>query len=245
MKVRFLSRAVALSFMCIVMLTLSGCLYPSDQTPGNDVSARQAVLTVQDAIDRYQAQTGLLPIQNASESIPLYEKYKIDFGKLKRMGFIGQVPSAAFENGGSYQFLIIDEETKPQVKLLDLAIYQTVGGVQKKVDEYRVAHGDRNPAGDELYPGFPSVDFSKLGISSPDVMSMYSHQALNLMLDSQGRVLVDYGIDIATAVNKSNAQPKADEDMRRVLIEQSYYVPVRSPVYHWVDGEPRAVAANS
>jgi hypothetical protein len=242
MKVLQLTRALGLGLLALIMMTLAGCLYPEDQTPGGQASAREAVLTVQDAIDRYQQQTGLLPIQNANESVPIYEKYKVDFGKLKRMGFIAQIPSAAFENGGSFQFLIIDEETKPQVKLLDLGTFQAVNDIQKKVNEYRASHGNRNPSGDEQYPGFPVVDFKKLGMKAPDIVSVYSRQTLNVLVDEQGQAYVDYGIDIATAVNKTESKPQADEDLRRVLIDASYYVPVRSPEYHWIDGEPRAVS---
>jgi hypothetical protein len=238
---RKLPRAMTACLLILILTSMTGCLYPNDQTPGSQVSAREAVLTAQDAVNRYKEQTGLLPIQNAEQSVPLYEKYKIDFGKLKRMGFISQVPSAAFENGGAYQFLIIDEETKPQVKLLDLAVFQAVGNVQKKVDQYRLDHSNRNPAGDEVYPGFPEIDFGKLAMSVPDIRSMYSHQPLNLLVNDRGQVLVDYGIDIAAALKKLSAKPTVSEDLRRLLVEASYYVPVRSPSYHLVNGEPQAI----
>lgn len=241
MFVRHTLRFLSTCLIITTMFFLTGCLYPNEQRSGSDISARESVLTVQDAVDRYKEQTGLLPIQNAKESVPLYEKYKVDFGKIKRMNFIAQVPNAAFENGGSYQFLIIDEESKPLVKLLDLVVFQAVANVQDKVDQYRINHNNQNPAGEEAYPGFKSVDFGKLGISSVDIVSMYSHQSLNLLLNEQGQVLVDYGIDIAAAVKKLEVEPKANEDLRRVLIEASYFVPVRSPSYLWVNGEPQAV----
>ncbi|RED60463.1 hypothetical protein [Cohnella lupini] len=240
---RTISKAIALGTLGLMLFTLTGCLYPDDQTPGGQASAREAVLTVQDSVDRYQKQTDLLPIQNANESVPQYEKYKVDFGKLKRMGYISQVPAAAFESGGSYQFLVIDEETKPLVKLLDLVVYQKVNDVQKKVDDYRTAHGNVNPFAEEIYPGFSAVDFDKLGMDSPEIQSVFSRQFLTLMTDRQGRVFVDYGIDIATALKKAEVQPKPSDDLRRVLIEASYYVPARSPVYRLVNGEPQAVAS--
>lgn len=235
-------RTSCLIILILSMLTLTGCLYPNDQTPGGNASARESVLTVQDAVDRYQEQQELLPIQNADEDVPLYEKYKVDLGKLQRMGFISQIPSAAFENGGIYQFLVIDEETKPTVKLLDLVVFQAVGNVQTKVNQYRSSHANENPTETELYEGFFTIDFGTLGISEPDIISMFSKQSLNLLVNKQGQVFVDYGIDIATAVKKAEVLPKQEEDLRRLLIEASYFVPVRSPVYHWVDNEPKAVA---
>jgi hypothetical protein len=237
-----LPRAItAVGLLILILTSMTGCLYPNDQTPGSQASAREAVLTAQDAVNRYKDQTGLLPIQNADSSVPLYEKFKVDFGKLQRMGFIAQVPTAAFENGGANQFLIIDEETKPQVKLLDLTVFQAVGDVQKKVNGYRQAHSNSNPAGVDIYPGFPEVDFGKMNMSAPDIRSMYPHQPLNILVNDKGQVFVDYGIDIATAIKKAETKPKPNEDLRRVLIEASYYVPVRSPVYRWVNGAPQAV----
>ncbi|TFE29980.1 hypothetical protein [Cohnella luojiensis] len=244
MLIRNFRRAMAIGVLSLSLFSLTGCLYPDDQTPGSNVNARQSVLTVQDAVDSYQEQTGLLPIQNAKESTPLYEKYKVDFGKLKRMDFLAQIPSAAFENGGAYQFLIIDEETKPLVKLLDLTVFQAVSDVQKKINEYRSGHGNRNPAGDERYPGFSTIDFGKLGAEEPDISSMYSHQSLSLLVNVKGEVLVDYGIDIATAVKKSGTEPRPNVDLRRILVEESYFVPVRSPAYRWANGEPQAVPSN-
>ncbi|MBB6735768.1 hypothetical protein [Cohnella zeiphila] len=233
-------RASLLILMAVTALALSGCLYPEEETPGNNASARQAVLSVQDAVDQYQKATGLLPIVSADESVPLYEKFKIDMGKLKRMDYLGSVPSVAFESGGNYQFLIIDEETKPTVKLLNISVYQNAGDVQTKVDAYMDKHGGEPPKGDELYPGFWSVNFDKLGMKEPKTNSMYSGQSLGFMTDASGRVYVDYGLDIATAVGKSGTSPAAGDDLRRSLVDQSYYVPVKAPVYHWVNGEPQA-----
>jgi len=240
MKVRFWQTS-GLALAALLLVALTGCLYPEDRTPRNDATAREAVLTVQDAVDRYKEQTGVLPIQNADETVPLYEKYKVDLGKLKRMGYIGRIPSAAFENGGNYQFLVVDEETKPLVRLLDVTAFQAVDSVQKKMDQYRSSRGNRLAAGDEMYPGLRSVDFAKLGMKDPGVRSMFSNQTLNWLVDEQGKVYADYGIDIATAAKKAGTEPASNEDLRRVLVEESYYVPVRSPEYRWIDGDPQAI----
>jgi len=232
-----LAGVLAASFM----LALTGCLYPEDRTPGADASAREAVMTVQDSVDRYRERTELLPIQNADETVPVYEKYKIDFGKLKRMGYIAEVPKIAFESGGSYQFLIIDEETNPTVKMLDLVVFQAAADVQRKVDEYRRANGNRNPSGDEAYEGFSWIDFGKLGMKAPEARSMYSRQPLSWIVDGQGTVYADYAIDVATALEKTGKRPGAGEDLRTALVEASYYVPVRSPAYRLIDGDPLPV----
>ncbi|MBB6674154.1 hypothetical protein [Cohnella nanjingensis] len=237
-----LIRTAALALCALALVPLSGCLYPDDQTPGNRASAREAVQTVQDAVDRYQQATGVLPMMNADESTPRYEKFKLDFAKMKRMGYVSTLPKLAFENGGSNQFLIVDEETKPTVKLLDIPIYQGVGEVQAKVTAYAQKNGGALPADEEVYPGFKYVDFKKLAMREPKLRSMYSGRALSLIVDDKGRVYADYGIDLTQAIEKSGATPGADEDLRERLADESYYVPVKSPVYRWVDGSVRAVA---
>ncbi|WP_052476370.1 hypothetical protein [Cohnella kolymensis] len=122
-----------------------------------------------------------------------------------------------------------------------MAVFQAVAGVQDKVDEYRSANGGKNPSADEVYPGFSVVDFNKLGQRAPEIRSMYSQQSLNLLINDKGQVFVDYGIDIQTAAAKSKAAPEAGEDLRHKLVEASYFVPVKSPVYHWVSNAPQAV----
>lgn len=223
------------------MLLTAGCLYPQDQTPGNQASSRGAVAAVQDAVGRYQEATGVLPIQSAEQSVPLYEKFKIDFAKMKRMGYIESLPKLAFENGGSYIFLIIDEETEPVVKLLDVAAYQGITSVQQQVDAYRKLNGNAIPAGAAADPGFHYVDFDKLGAKQPKLNSAYSRRPLELMVDEQGRVYADYRIDIAEAMEKKPAESTDGEDLRRRLIDASDFVPVKSPVYREVDGMPQAV----
>jgi hypothetical protein len=236
------ARAALLAAWALVLMLTSGCLYPRDQSPGNDVSAREAVLTVQNVVDRYKESTGLLPIQNADASVPLYEKYRIDFAKMKRMGYLSSIPQIAFENGGDYVFLVIDEETAPKVKLLDVAVFQGIKGVQTKVTDYRRAHNGTNPSEEEAYPGFHYVNFDKLGISNPDLKSMYSHGPLELIADDAGKVYADYGMDIASALQKTESPPKAGEDLRHRLTDASDFAPVQSPVYHWVGNRPRAVS---
>lgn len=240
MVINRIGRFAVLAAAVAMLLLSSGCLYPADQTPGSNVSVRNTVLAVQGAVDRYRESTELLPIQNADASVPEFEKFKIDFGKLQRMGYIESIPKLAFENGGGYLFLVIDEETNPTVKLLDLAVHQAIASVQKKVDAYRAGGGD--PTGTEAYPGFRYLDFDKLGMARPDIRSMYSKRPLELMLSDAGRVYADYGIDIAEALKKSETPPDADEDLRRRLVQVSDFVPVVSPVYKWVNDSPQAQA---
>lgn len=241
--VKLAVRRIGLAVCLALPMVLAGCLYPQDQTPGNGAPVHGSVMAIQDAVTRYKETTGVLPIMNADESVPLYEKYKIDFGKMKRTGYIESIPRHAFENGGSYVFLLINEEDDPQVKLLDATVHQAIADVQKKVTDYMESRGGEIPMGPEAYPGFHYLDFGKLGMDPPEIRSMFSLRPLELMADDKGTVYADYGIDIAEVLEKGHSPAREGEDLRRLLAEASDFVPVKSPVYRLVDGSPQAVEA--
>jgi hypothetical protein len=41
-------------------------------------------------------------------------------------------------------------------------------------------------------------------------------------------------------LNKSKVKPDADKDLRTLLVDSSDFVPVKSPAYRLVNGEPQA-----
>lgn len=234
------AKRAALFAVAVALIPLAGCMYPDEYTPSSQVSAKEAVRTVQDAVNRYKEDTGLLPIENATGATPIYEKFRLDLAKLKRMGYLTDLPKEAFERGGSGQFLIVDEEKNPQVKLLDIPVYQTIGTIQSKVNAYVLKHKGEQPAGEEIYPDFRQIDYKKLGIDDPAIRSMYTGRVMELLIDPGSTVYADYGTDIVKALEKSALKPAPQDDLRAVLTSESFYVPVKSPVYRLVDGTPQA-----
>lgn len=229
--------AMLLPLLVLLILSLTGCMYPREQQqPGS--SYRESVKRVQAAVDDYQEQKGLLPILTSDQDTPRYEKFVIDLNKLQQEGYLDEIPAAAFEKGGSAHFLVLDEETDPQVKLMDLVTVQKVNDIQRKVNLYKSAHGGKLPAGEELYPGLVSIDAKRAGTGTIKLSSVYSGQPLGLLMDRSGAVYVDYGADIFSAIDKNGSSPAADRDLRLELTQASYYVPVKSLPYLWVDGRP-------
>ncbi|EXX91312.1 hypothetical protein BG53_02290 [Paenibacillus darwinianus] len=229
--------------MLVLTLTvaLSGCLYPKDRLAQNLLPPKEAVRNVQQAIDQYQADNGLLPIKNAEVTTPAYEKFIVDFAKLLRMNYIGDVPAAAFEKGGRYYFLIQNEEDDPTVKLMSVVVFQQINDLQSRVDAYRAANGGLLPVGDEAYPSFRYLDFGKLGGVKTDVRSVYSRQPMNVIVHENGTVYADYGIDVRKAVEEEGGTPpEPGGDLRQLLVAKSDFVPVKSPAYYWVNGDPQA-----
>ncbi|USB34758.1 DUF3939 domain-containing protein [Paenibacillus sp. YPG26] len=216
-------------------------MYPRESR-GNQVSYRESVNRLQLAVDQFQKDKGILPILNADASIPRFEKFRIDLDKLNKTGYIDEIPATAFEQGGSAYFLILDEETKPVVKVMELTTVQKVNDIQRAVDQYKSSHQGKLPVQKELYPGIYSVDLKAIKSESLVWTSFYSGQESDYILDPGGRVYVDYALDIMQAVEKSGGTPASDTDLRVLLLEHSYYVPVKSLPYRWQNNQPVAVS---
>ena len=241
-KYKSAGRAVMMLIVVSLMMTaLTGCLYPKDRLKQNQVAPKEAVRNVQAAVDDYLAQTGVLPIQNSEASVPKYEKYKVNFTTLQAKNVLGTIPAAAFENGGNYYFLIIDEETKPRVKLMDIVTTQKVNDLQNQVNAY-MKETAKVPKGEQKYKGFYSIDYKLLKINTPEIRSVFSGQTLEAITNEAGIVFVDYGIDIMQLITKNEFdEEQLKGDLRELLVDASDYVPVKSPAYQYENGEPSAV----
>lgn len=231
------------SLMIIMLLisltfTLSGCLYSGEDGSQTKVNYRESVRRIQSAVDDYQNEEGLLPIINADVTTPRYEKFRIDLDMLNKKGYLDDIPSTAFEKGGSAYFLILNEESSPTVKVMDLLTVQKVNDVQLQVTRYKSANGGELPSGEELYPGLYSIDTKKADIQSIRLNSVYSGQSLPFIMDKNGVVYVDYAFDIMSVLDKNESVPEQDMDLRLELESASYYVPVKSLPYLWVNNQP-------
>lgn len=229
----------AAAILVLLAALLSGCLYPGSQGQNNRVSYMESVRNLQAAVDDYYNNEGVLPIITAGPEVPRYEKFRIHLEQLKNRGYIDEIPSAAFEKGGSAYFLIINEESEPTVKVMDLGTVQKVNDVQMSVNRYIAQLGEL-PEGEELYPGYKTVDISKIDARSTELMSVYSGQEMTYIMDEQGTVYVDYAFDIMQALQKEGSTPTEDEDLRIYLEKASFYVPVKSVPYRWIDSAPVA-----
>ncbi|WP_245640169.1 DUF3939 domain-containing protein [Paenibacillus dakarensis] len=226
--------------LTLLSILTTGCMYPSDNEQDSQVSYRESVKRIQSAVDDFYKEQSVLPILTADAEVPRYEKYRVDLDKLKNMGYIDEIPKTAFENGGSAYFLIINEESEPSVKVLDLNTKQKVNEVQMSVNRYKTANNGTLPTGDELYPGLFAVDISKTDVKNMKLKSVYSGQEAVFMMDNTGTVYIDYAFDIMQAVDKEKAKPKSDEDLRVYLEQASYFAPVKSTPYYWKDNQPVA-----
>ena len=231
-------KILILSVILSLTFTLSGCLYPDKGEERTKVSYRESVKRIQSAVDDYQKEEGVLPIINAEQSTPRYEKFRIDLDLLNKKGYLDDIPATAFEKGGSAYFLILNEESNPTVKVMDLETVQKVNDVQLQVNRYKSAHAGSLPSGDEMYPGLYVVDSKKAGTTSYKLTSVYSGEDIPFIMDKKGIVYVDYVFDIMTVIQKNGGPNDPSKDLRLDLEQASYYVPVKSLPYLWVNEQP-------
>lgn len=232
-------KAISVCLALCGIVLLSGCLYPNELMTANQAPPNEYITVVQSAVDAYRQKTGVLPIKNSEMDTPIYEKYVIDFKRLKDQHVLSTIPANAFENGGTNLYVLVHVETKPEVKLLDLRSYQQVGDLQKQVVEYRNKHGGELPFGEPVAEHFHWLDFAKLGVTPPEIRSPYSRQTLNVLIHDSGQLAIDYAPEIMRVMQQKNAQsvdPK--QDLREILVAESYYVPALSYPYHWLNNEP-------
>lgn len=229
---------------CMMLLMLSGCLYPNEQRSDRQISPEESILLVQSAVDRFQAERTLLPIKNFDMSTPLYERYQIDFSQLIKLQYLSAIPAQAFESGGSSIFVLVHAEDDPTVKMMDIVTIQKAGEMQEAVREFMQKNSGNLPAGDTVQNGWHRLDLEAIRKEKKQLKSVFSGQDVTWLVNDDGQVVVDYSMDLMMLIDRERL---ADEltpelDLRSILIDHAYFVPVKSMPYHW-DGHAPVIAA--
>jgi hypothetical protein len=213
--------------LLLVLTLLSGCMYPEENLAQNNIPYEAQLESVQQAVDQYQeANDGILPIKTKDASTPIYQKYLIDFKKIVP-GYIPEIPGNAFENGGIFQYVLIDVETNPTVKLLDLRIAETIRDIN-----LRLSTNKYPPFKDQVSKNVFTLDFSKLGFSEdPVAVSPYTGANLPFVISGEGEIYVDYRSDLYQILKESEQSTTPGEDIRYILTEDSMFVPAYSLPY--------------
>ncbi|WP_017548932.1 hypothetical protein [Salinicoccus carnicancri] len=218
-------RSIKLSMLMIAAILMSGCLYPESEKAGNQVPGEAQVEMVQNAVDKYKEDSeGLLPI-STKENQREYLEYQVDFEKLVP-NYLDERPSNSYEAGGKYQYVIIDAEGDPKVKLADLSITEEVRSLTIRLD----AMGEHVHLGEEVGPNVYQLDLGFYKLSdNPVVTSPYSSSSLNVYYNGGQQFVVDYREDIGRIIEENNLSFETGEDVRHVLYEYTPVVPIYSP----------------
>ncbi|WP_096200948.1 hypothetical protein [Bacillus sp. FJAT-45350] len=217
--------------LLMVMTMLSGCLYPNDQRAENQIAYPDQLNSVQQAVNQFQQDHGVLPIKTRDMNTPIYQKYPVDFRQLVPR-YLQQAPGNSFENGGVFQYVLINVEEAPEVKLVDLAVMREVQDFQTRLNNYIRRH--QFPPVDEMVDvGLFTIDYKELNYDEyPRVRTRYFENSVPLLLDNKGNILIDYKIDLNMALlQKENHSFENGDDIRSILVEDSPFVPVFSFPY--------------
>ncbi|MED4801066.1 hypothetical protein P9684_14720 [Bacillus atrophaeus] len=219
------------AFIFFSAILLSGCLYPEERKVENAIPYEEQLKQVQSAVDKFkEANGGLLPIQTKDMKTPIYQKYPIDFNRLAPR-YIAEPPSTAFESGGDYQYVLVDVENNPSVKLIDLKMAEKIRDIKLLVKMYKEQQG-YPPYEDVLSRDLFTLDAKKLGMKHAlTVTSPISGASLPLMIGGDGDIYADYRIDLADCMKQSKKDLKPGAEIQDIIWEETPFVPAFSVKY--------------
>lgn len=215
---------------CLIALTailLSGCMYPQENFAKDQIPYKDQIQAVQTAVNSFRKDNGgILPIQTKEADTPIYQKYPIDFKKITPK-YLADPPANAFESGGVFQYVLVDVETKPTVKLLDLRMTDTIRDINLRIKTKGYPPYKKSIAND-VY----TLDYKQLGLDQPPyVTSPFTNQNLPLVITGNAEVYVDYRADLYQALKKTKQKFKPGQDIRGILVKNSMFVPAYSLPY--------------
>ncbi|UTH12874.1 hypothetical protein [Macrococcus equipercicus] len=217
-----------LLLLIIPVFFLSGCLYPEEQRAENQVAPADQLNMVQTAVNQYQQDNnGLLPLKDRDESYDLYVKHPIDFDKLSPR-YLSQLPGSSFEKGGYFQYVLMDVETHPKVKLIDLRTAEVLKDLRIRLN----IKDNELPLKKKIGPNVYEIDYKKYGLKKyPTVKSPYSGEALPVYINGGSEFIVDYTMDLGRIINTKQLKLKKGTDIRHILYDDSPILPAYSVPY--------------
>ncbi|WP_413309153.1 hypothetical protein AA0X95_12020 [Bacillus sp. 1P10SD] len=213
--------------LVIIAALLSGCMYPKEELTQNQVPYKDQVQAVQTAVDDFKKDNGgILPIKTKEAETPIYQKYPIEFKKISPK-YMAEPPGNAYESGGIFQYVLVDVETNPTVKLIDLRMTETIRELK-----LRLKTKGYPPYKEQIARNVFTIDYKKLGYkTAPFVASPYTNQNLSLVVTGSAEVYVDYRPDLYQKLKNSKIEVKPGEDIRSILVSDSMFVPAYSLPY--------------
>ncbi|WP_078391179.1 hypothetical protein [Shouchella patagoniensis] len=218
------------------LMMMSGCFLPDEQRGENQVAYPDQLASVQAAVDQFQEDTGVLPINTFDETTNLYQRYVVDFRQLVPR-YMQEPPGTSFENGGTHQFVLVNVEEEPEVKVIDLTSMNKIRDLRQRVHDYIRQH-DYAPIKDVLDHNLFTLDYKELGYAEqPYINSPYNETMLPLLFTNEGDIIIDYKLDLMELQNAEEHLFEEDTDLRSYLYQESPFVPLFSVPYSFDEDE--------
>ncbi|WP_214826625.1 hypothetical protein [Exiguobacterium algae] len=231
-----------LTISLLTASVLGGCMFP-DTERVNNIPYEDQLQSVQSAVDAYQENTGVLPIKTKPANTPLMERYPVEFGRLVP-GYMADPPSNSFEGGGLFQYVLVDVETDPTIKLIDLRVTERLQELQTKINAFRAKEG-KFPFDGSLGKNQFTIDYEKVFVSEePYIPSPYSDKELPIYVDGSGQLFVDYREDMKQALENTDESLNPGDDLRYLLYEDSPFAPAYSQGYS-IDEQGEVIFLNN
>ncbi|WP_316044261.1 MULTISPECIES: hypothetical protein [Bacillales] len=219
--------SVLLLSVVATLLLLSGCMYKGEDKAVRENPYEDQLDLIQKAVNAYKENNGgLLPIKTKEQETDMYIKYPIEFSKIVP-AYTEKIPSNAYETGGIYQYVLMDVEENPTVKLVDLRIAERIRDLNLR----RHINGKlpfKDPVGENVY----EIDYAAMGFKEPlKVESPYSDALLPIVVGGDGHFYVDYSIDLNRVLQEEKPDVKEGEDIRYLLSDSYPILPAYSLPY--------------
>lgn len=218
-------KVLKLIFTLSITVVLGACFYPESERAENQMPSESQITTVQNAVDQYREDSdGLLPIKTVSDANEYFE-YQIDFERLIPQ-YLDERPSISYEAGGKYQFVILDAEDNPTVKLADLTITEEIRSLLLRIN----GMGEHVQFSEQIGPNVYQLDLDFYNLEeNPAITSPYTGQALNIYYSGGQDFVIDYRQDIGKIMEDENLEFETGDDIRHVLYDYTPVVPIYSP----------------
>jgi len=216
---------LAILISCIVLL--GGCMMPDKEKGPGSIPYEEQLQSVQGAVGQYQEKTGgLLPIKTRDQDVDPFIKYPIEFSKIVP-AYMEKIPSNAYETGGIYQYVLMDVEDNPTVKLVDLHGPERIRELNLRKGVNGHVPIEEMITGNVFKPNFAAMGLKE----APTVKSPYSSHELPFVLSSDGNFYIDYTADLHQKLLDGEAKVKPGEDIRHILYDDSPILPAYSLPY--------------
>lgn len=211
-----------------ITFLLSACMFPEGERAENQIPYEDQLISVQNAVNQYRnANGGLLPIKTRDMDVDQYIKYPVDFAKIAP-AYMAEIPTNAFETGGIFQYVLMDVEDNPTVKLVDLRIAEAI----RSVNIRKSANGGQAPIKETIAENVYKFNYAAMGFKEePTVISPYSGRNLPLVVTGRGEIYVDYSMDLYSALQEYEGELEEGQDIRFLLYEDNAVVPAYSLPY--------------
>ncbi|PYZ94499.1 hypothetical protein CR194_02915 [Salipaludibacillus keqinensis] len=234
-KIRIISLVISIGI-------LTGCMYPEEERRQNQAPYEDQLQSVQQAVTQFRENTSVLPIKTREAETAIFRKYPVDFSQLVP-AYLQSPPGNSFENGGIYQYVLVNPEETAEVKLIDLRSVRVIQDLERRLYQYRSQHQYapiEEVIGDELL----KLDFDQLDYEEqPTVESPFhpSHR-LPILFGTDGSIIIDYSLDIQHYVDEHGMENYEEgDDLRWLLVEESPFLPVNSLPQTIEDGEVKFI----